>query len=65
MSEHVPGYGHMPDLPMMDVRLLRSEIAMYLHSSAGEPCSRKLLEHANLSLERLERALYELEQLKS
>lgn len=61
MSELVPGYGPMPDLPMMDVRLLRSRIAMYLHAGAGEPAARKLLEEANLALARSERALYERE----
>ena len=61
MSETVPGYGPVPDLPQIDVRLLRSRIAMYLRAGSGEPCARKLLEEANLALARYERALYELE----
>lgn len=65
MSEHVPGYGIMPDIQIMNIRLLRSEIAMYLHSNPVDPGVRKLLEQANLALAGLERALYEIEQLKS
>lgn len=58
MSEPIPDYGPMPDLPLIDVRSLRSKIAMYLHAGAGEPCARKLLEQANLALAQTERALY-------
>lgn len=62
MSEPIPGYGVRPDLPLIDVRLLRSNIAMYLRSGAGESAARKLLEESNLALARLGRALYELER---
>lgn len=65
MSETVPGYGPMPDIQLMDIRLLRSEIAMHLHSKPVDPSARRLMEHANLAMVKLERALYELEQLKS
>lgn len=55
----------MPDIQIMNIRLLRSEIAMYLHSNPVDHGVRKLLEQASLALAGLERALYELEQLKS
>lgn len=50
MSETIPGYGPLPDLPRPDRELLRSKLAMFLKSGAGDAGARGLLQECALAL---------------
>lgn len=50
MSETIPGYGPLPEPASPDRELLRSKIAMFLKSSAGDPGARGLLQECALAL---------------
>lgn len=50
---------------LMDLRLLRSRISMYLTSQAGDPAARTLIDAAARWLSRVERLLYEREPHES
>ena len=54
MSETIPGYGPLPSPPVIDIAKLRSRIAMFLKSGAGDSGGRALLEQASLVLMRCE-----------
>ena len=50
MSEIVPGYGPLPEPASPDRELLRSKIAMFLKSGAGDPGARSLLQECGMAL---------------